>query len=221
MGLFLVFDVDGTLGPVDGEPEQGPGIGLSLGKASIPINPKILEVIREGVAGRGKTVDALFILSNNSDTGYMARIEARIKELLGTSEPVFDDIMARGDYRRDIRYEDFFIEEGLPVHNPRKSLADVATMIETLNLKRRLSAVWQKPQKPVSTRGLARRVYFFDDLIHYMKDEIPADQYIHITPSYTGSRGYKDRTRYFSLLARIRGIKGVKGRITRTLKKRS
>jgi hypothetical protein len=94
-------------------------------------------------------------------------------------------------------------------------------MIETLNLKRRLSAVWQKPQKPVSTRGLARRVYFFDDLIHYMKDEIPADQYIHITPSYTGSRGYKDRTRYFSLLARIRGIKGVKGRITRTLKKRS
>lgn len=222
MGLFLVFDVDGTLGPVDGEPEQGPGIGLSLGKASIPINPKILEVIREGVAGRGKTVDALFILSNNSDTGYMARIEARIKELLGTSEPVFDDIMARGDYRRDIRYEDFFIEEGLPVHNPRKSLADVATMIETLNLKRRLAtATWQKPQKPVSTRGLARRVYFFDDLIHYMKDEIPADQYIHITPSYTGSRGYKDRTRYFSLLARIRGIKGVKGRITRTLKKRS
>jgi len=213
MGLVLVFDVDGTLGPVDGEPEQG----LS------PINPKILEVIREGVAGRGKTVDALFILSNNSDTGYMARIEARIQELLGTSEPVFDDIMARGDYRRDVHYEDFFIEEGLPVHNPRKSLADVATMIETLNLKRRLAtATWlQPPQKPVSTRGLARRVYFFDDLIHYMKDEIPADQYIHITPSYTGSRGYKDRTRYFSLLARIRGIKGVKGRITRTLKKRS
>ena len=154
----------------------------------------------------------------------MARIEARIQELLGTSEPVFDDIMARGDYRRDVHYEDFFIEEGLPVHNPRKSLADVATMIETLNLKRRLAtATWQQkqPQKPVSTRGLARRVYFFDDLIHYMKDEIPADQYIHITPSYTGSRGYKDRTRYFSLLAKIRGIKGVKGRITRTLKKRS
>jgi hypothetical protein len=207
MGLVLVFDVDGTLGPVDGE-----------GKVPIPINPKMLEVIREGVAGRGKTVDALFILSNNSDTGYMRRIEARIKELLGTSEAIFDDIMARGDFRRDIHREDFFLEGGLPVHNPRKSLADVATMIETMNLKRRLAAAtWQqKPQqKPVSSRGLARRVYFFDDLIHYMKDEIPADQYIHITPSYTGSRGYKDRTRYFSLLARIRGIKGVKGRTTR------
>ena len=224
MGLVLVFDVDGTLGPVDGEPEQGPGIGLSLGKGPIPINPKILEVIREGVAGRGKAVDALFILSNNSDTGYMRRIEARIQELLGTSEPIFDDIMARGDFRRDIYREDFFLEGGLPVHNPRKTLADVATMIETLNLKRRLAtATWQQkqPQKPVSTRGLARRVYFFDDLIHYMKDEIPADQYIHITPSYTGSRVYKDKTRYFSLLARIRGIKGVKGRTTRTLKKRS
>lgn len=202
MGLVLVFDVDGTLGPVDGE-----------GKVPIPINPKMLEVIREGVAGRGKAVDALFILSNNSDTGYMRRIEARIKELLGLGEPIFDDIMARGDFRRDIHREDFFLEGGLPVHNPRKSLADVATMIETLNLKRRLAA-WH-PQKPVSIRGLARRVYFFDDLIHYMKDEIPADQYIHINPSYTGSRGYKDRTRYFSLLARIRGIKGVKGRTTR------
>ena len=211
MGLVLVFDVDGTLGPVDGEP--GPGQG------SIPINPKMLEVIREGVAGRGKAVDALFILSNNSDTGYMRRIEARIKELLGTSESIFDDIMARGDFRRDIHYEDFYLEEGLPVHNPRKTLADVATMIETMNVKRRLAAAtWQqKPQlqKSVSTRALARRVYFFDDLIHYMKDEIPADQYIHINPSYTGSRGYKDRTRYFSLLARIRGIKGVKGRTTR------
>lgn len=218
MGLVLVFDVDGTLGPVDGEPEQGPGIGLSLGKVPIPINPKMLEVIREGVAGRGKTVDALFILSNNSDTGYMARIEARIKELLGISEPIFDDIMARGDFRRDIYREDFFLEGGLPVHNPRKTLADVATMIETMNLKRRLAtATWQQkqPQKPVSTRGLARRVYFFDDLIHYMKDEIPADQYIHINPSYTGSRGYKDRTRYFSLLARIRGKERANKRVTR------
>lgn len=154
----------------------------------------------------------------------MARIEARIQDLLGLGEPIFDDIMARGDFRRDIHREDFFLEEGLPVHNPRKSLADMATMIETMNLKRRLAAAtWQqKPQqKSVSSRELARRVYFFDDLIHYMKDEIPADQYIHINPSYTGSRGYKDRTRYFSLLARIRGIKGVKGRTTLTLKKRS
>ena len=216
MGLVLVFDVDGTLGPVDGEPEPGPGRGLSLGKAPIPINPKMLEVIREGVAGRGKTVDALFILSNNSDTGYMRRIEARIKELLGLGEPIFDDIMARGDFRRDIHREDFFLEGGLPVHNPRKSLADVATMIETMNLKRRLAAAtWHPQQKPVSSRGLARRVYFFDDLIHYMKDEIPADQYIHINPSYTGSRGYKDRTRYFSLLARIRGKERANKRVTR------
>jgi hypothetical protein len=207
MGLVLVFDVDGTIGPVDGEPGRG--------RSPIPINPKILEVIREAVAGRGKTVDALFILSNNSDTGYMARIEARIQELLGFAEPVFDDIMARGDFRRDIYREDFFLEDGLPVHNPRKTLADVATMIESMNVKRRLGGLFTSPGKPVSTRSLARRVYFFDDLIHYMKDEIPADQYIHITPSYTGSRGYKDKTRYFSLLAKIRGIKGVKGRTTR------
>jgi hypothetical protein len=208
MGLVLVFDVDGTIGPVDGEP----------GRGQAPINPKILEVIREAVAGRGKTVDALFILSNNSDTGYMARIEERIQELLGFVDPVFDDIMARGDYRRDIYREDFFLEGGLPVHNPRKSLADVETMIETLNVKRRVGGLFTSPgkaAKPVSTRSLARRVYFFDDLIHYMKDEIPADQYIHITPSYTGSRVYKDKTRYFSLLAKIRGKERANKRVTR------
>ena len=208
MGLVLVFDVDGTIGPVDGEP----------GRGQAPINPKILEVIREAVVARGKTVDAIFILSNNSDTGYMARIEARIQGLLGFVEPIFDDIMARGDYRRDIYREDFFLEGGLPVHNPRKSLADVETMIEILNVKRRLGGLFTSPgkvAKPVSSRGLARRVYFFDDLIHYMKDEIPADQYIHITPSYTGSRVYKDKTRYFSLLAKIRGKERANKRVTR------
>jgi hypothetical protein len=206
MGLILVFDVDGTLGPVDGEP--GPGQG------SIPINPKMLEVIREGVAGRGKgpgktTVDALFILSNNSDTGYMRRIEARIQELLGLSEPIFDDIMARGDFRRDIHYEDFYLEEGLPVHNPRKSLADVATMIESINVT---SGFFKR--KKISLRNLAKRIYFFDDLDdHVIREEIHNTHYIHINPSYTGSQRYKDSTKYYSLMSEIR----VKRRVTRKL----
>ena len=196
MGLILVFDVDGTLGPVDGEPGQG----------LIPINPKILEVIREAVASRGKTVDALFILSNNSDTGYMYRIEARIQELLGLSEPIFDDIMPRGDYRRDVHYEDFFLEEGLPVHNPRKSLANIASMIETLNTTPSFFKSKSPQRKPISLRGLAKRVYFFDDLEdHVIRGEIQNTHYIHINPSYTGSRGYKDKTRYYSLMSEIRG----------------
>jgi len=206
MGLILVFDVDGTIGPVDGEPYRTP----------VPINPKILEIIREGLAARGNTVDALFILSNNSDTGYMARLEARIQELLGSSEPIFDDIMARGDYRRDIHYEDFYLEDGLPVHNPRKSLAEVASMIESINTPPAFFRSKLPRSKQISLRNLANRVYFFDDLDdHVIRGEINNTQYIHINPYYTGSRGYKDKTRYFSVLAKIRGIKGVKGRTTR------
>ena len=140
----------------------------------------------------------------------------RIQELLGTSEPIFDDIMARGDYRRDIHYEDFYLEDGLPVHNPRKSLADVATMIESVNTTSGFFRSKVLRSKQISTHNLAKRVYFFDDLDdHVIRDEINNTQYIHINPSYTGSRGYKDKTRYFSLLAKIRGIKGVKGRTTR------
>jgi hypothetical protein len=205
MGLVLVFDVDGTIGPVGGEPGQG----LS------PINPKILEVIREALPSRAKaldrrakTVDALFILSNNSDTGYMSRIETRIQELLGTSEPIFDDIMVRGDYRRDIYYEDFYLEEGLPVHNPRKSLADVATMIESVNATSDFFKSKSPQRRPISLRNLAKRVYFFDDLEnHVIRGEIQNTHYIHINPSYTGSRSYKDKTRYYSLISEIRGNK--------------
>jgi hypothetical protein len=212
MGLVLVFDVDGTIGPVHGEPGQGQGRGQGLSA----INPKILEIIREALAARGKTVDAIFILSNNSDTGYMARIEARIQELLGTSEPIFDDIMARGDYRRDIHYEDFYLEDGLPVHNPRKSLAEVASMIESINTPPAFFRSKVPRSKQISLRNLANRVYFFDDLDdHVIRGEINNTQYIHINPCYTGSRGYKDKTRYFSVLAKIRGVKSVKGRTTR------
>jgi len=202
MGVVLVFDVDGTIGPVGGEPGRGP----------IPINPKILEVIREAVSSRGKTVDALFILSNNSDTGYMFRIEARIQELLGTSEPVFDDIMSRNDIRRDINYEDFYLEEGLPVHNPRKSLADVATMIESVNATSGFLKSKAPQRRPISLRNLAKRVYFFDDMEdHVIRGEIQNTHYIHIKPSYTGSRRYKDATKYYSLTSEIRG----KLRVTR------
>lgn len=187
MGLILVFDVDGTLGPVDGSPSAGP----------IPINPKVLEVIREAVASRGKTVDALFILSNNADMNYMNRIHERIQELLGINEPIFNDIMCRGDYRRNM-------------NAPRKSLEDVRYMIDSVNAKWSLARFFKR--KPISLRGLAKRVYFFDDLQnHAMRGEIHNTHYIHINPSYTGSRGYKDKTRYYSLMSEIRG----KRRVTR------
>ena len=206
MGLVLVFDVDGTIGPVDGEPGQGP----------IPINPKILQVIREAVASRGKSVDALFILSNNSDMDYMSRIEARIQELLGLSEPVFDDIMTRNNIRRDINYEDFYLEEGLPVHNPRKSLADVASIIESVNTTSGFFKRTIRQNKQISLRNLAKRVYFFDDLDdHVIRGEIHNTHYIHMNPSYTGSRRYKDSTKYYSLMSEIRGNK----RTTRSVKK--
>ena len=188
MGLILVFDVDGTLGPVDGEPGQG----------LIPINPKVLEVIREAVSKRaGKMVDALFILSNNADMNYMNRIHARIQELLGINECIFDDIMCRGDYRRNM-------------NAPRKSLEDVRYMIDSVNAKWSLARFFKS--KPISLRGLAKRVYFFDDLHdHAIRGEIHNTRYIHINPSYTGSRSYKDKTRYYSLISEIRG----KRRVTR------
>lgn len=183
MGLILVFDVDGTLGPVDGSPSAGP----------IPINPKVLEVIREAVASRGKTVDALFILSNNADMNYMNRIHERIQELLGINEPIFNDIMCRGDYRRNM-------------NAPSKSLEDVRYMIDSVNAKWILARFFKS--KPISLRGLAKRVYFFDDLQnHVIRGEIHNTNYIHINPSYTGSRSYKDKTRYFSLLSKVRGNK--------------
>ena len=94
--------------------------------------------------------------------------------------PIFDDIMIRTDTRR-------------PDHrkfDPIKNLENVRTMLKGLGL---------------STAGLAKRTYFFDDRCdHVIRSEIPADNYIHILKDFTDLSGI------YKLLGKSRKTRKVK-----------
>jgi hypothetical protein len=64
--------------------------------------------------------------------------------------------------------------------DPPKRLQDVETLMKELRK---------------STKGLARRTFFFDDRgDHLIRSEIPANHYIQITPAF--STGVRDQTNF-------------------------
>ena len=174
MGAILVFDLDGTI--------AGNYVSFRNTKAiktiaDIQINPKLLNVLKLADAARtGEKVDAIFLLTNNSDNFYIFMVQYIIGKLVkGVSRAeinagngrnirlydLFDDIMSRNDNRRP----------RAPDGNPPKRLIDVQTMVQEAGL-------------PID--NLSERTWFFDDIPdHQIKQEIPANHYIHVNPSYT------------------------------------
>jgi hypothetical protein len=178
---ILVFDLDGTIA---GNYVNFRNNRANKSIADIQINPRILEVLRLADAARkSKKIDAIFLLTNNSDIFYIFMVQYVIGKLVSGSSRTevnagngknmklydfFDDVMSRNDNRR-LRAAD---------GNPPKRLEDVRVMAEELG---------------ANTNNLAERVWFFDDIDdHQIRSEIPTGHYIHITPSYR--TGVEDTT---------------------------
>jgi hypothetical protein len=177
----LVFDLDGTLAGryVDFKEEDKT-------MADVQINPRLLNILRlADVARKEERIDAILLLTNNSDKFYIWVVQYIIGKLIsGVSReeinggngrnirnyPFFDDIMSRNDSRRPRRADG----------NPPKRLEDVQRMLEGIGS---------------STENLAGRIYFFDDIPDHdiRKHIVPAGgKYIHITPAY--QPGMRDET---------------------------
>jgi hypothetical protein len=169
-GLVLVFDLDGTIAkyPEDNE--------------AIIINPAIIRILARAIelkkTGR---VDAILLLTNNSDEDYIRNVESvigtyvhkgmsilNIPKIFETSFK-FDDIMSRKDPRRIDKISD----------DPAKYLEDVETMLKGLS---------------VAIENLGDRVYFFDDLRHEISEQIADGHHILITPPYDPNK--EDGTDY-------------------------
>jgi hypothetical protein len=190
----LVFDLDGTI--------AGNYVNFRNNKniktiADIQINPRILNILRLADAARkAKKIDAIFLLTNNSDIFYIFMVQYVIGKLVSGATRAdvnagngrnmkiydfFDDVMPRNDSRRP------FSADG----NPPKRLEDVRKMLEEVG---------------GDTNGLAERVWFFDDIPdHTIAAEIPANHYIHVTPSY--KNGVEDTTN----LVEIEGLLSAGG----------
>jgi len=128
---------------------------------NLDINPRILEILKYANNARTKgIVLAIFLLTNNSDTEFINNV-VDILNTLVDSEKLFDYILARGgNNKRNGNTED-----------PTKSLDDVRYMLKECGI--------------IFNGDLPSSVFFFDDRNdHNFADEIPTENYIHITPPY-------------------------------------
>ena len=140
----------------------------------ITLNPNALRILQKAIdAKRTGTVSAIFLLTNNSDLIYIDKVRIELLKRLGLPENTpspapFNYIMPRQHMNRP------------QIFDPPKRLQDVEFMM--MQVKK-------------GVRGLADRVFFFDDIpTHVLRNEIPSDHYIQINPPFTAGR--EDHTDY-------------------------
>lgn len=189
-GIILVFDLDQTLidsGALTRESEQGR-------RRPFPsyLNITLIEtVLRPAVQMRGRGVDAILLLTNNSDTEYIVYVLKGLNSVvLGNDDTdVFDSFMDRYDIDRHDKSN---------TETPTKSIEDVKNM-----LREHLPAL--------SRVNLPQRIYFFDDNTdHVIGGQIPAEHYFKIqsagNPGFTV--GNKDTTDYTVITRLLQGKVG-------------
>ena len=164
-GLVLVWDVDQTLSGQYFDPNvfsKNPSVNPY---DYVILNPKALQVIQ--LANDAKMTGRVAIqgiLTNNGDENFIRLIVSAIENKLG-QKPLFDFVMTRNHPSRE------------STDQQPKRLQDIQTMLNEIG---------------VPTTNLANRVYFFDDMVHVLKSELPENQYIQILPPFPGKDLYEN-----------------------------
>jgi len=186
-GLVLVWDVDQTLSGQYFDPNvflKNPAINPY---DYVLLNPKALQVIQ--LANDAKMTGRVAIqgiLTNNGDENFIRLIITAIENKLG-QKPLFDFVMTRNHPSRE------------STDQQPKRLQDIQTMLNEIG---------------APTTNLVNRVYFFDDMVHVLKSELPADHYIQILPPFPGKdlyenpdlKGESDETNWQSILTALRQL---------------
>ena len=186
-GLVLVWDVDQTLSGQYFDPNvftKNPEVNPY---DYVLLNPKALQVIQ--LANDAKMTGRVAIqgiLTNNGDENFIRLIITAIENKLG-QKPLFDFVMTRNHPSRE------------STDQQPKRLQDIQTMLNEIG---------------APTTNLANRVYFFDDMVHVLKSELPADHYIQILPPFLGKnlyenpdlKGESDETNWQSILTALRQV---------------
>jgi hypothetical protein len=155
-------------------------------------NDRALVILKQAAEARksGK-VAAIFLLTNNADDEFIKMVCRRLALQLNIPK-VFDYIMSRYHPARTPMSAD-----------PPKRLQDVTFMMTQIKK---------------STTNLANRIFFFDDRPdHEIRQEIPQDHYVVITPAYKPN--VKDATNFKSIRDAILVTAGGR-RTTRNRRKR-
>jgi hypothetical protein len=196
MGLILVFDLDQTIINTDARgvfPGVYPMTEEYKNLLKEQLNPRVLDILLRAAKLRRIGVDAIFLLTNNSNPNYVANIDALLLELSNNSI---------GQYKKrkvpfvteDIPGTDFFFDYIMTANHPYrrdmiKSTHEIEYMMGYLGMS-------------MSVGDLFSRLYFFDDVanheirreLKYYSDGKYSNHYIFITPPFRP--GYDDRSNY-------------------------
>jgi len=177
-GLVLVWDMDNTL--VGNYYDVTDTTSYNI----LYFNKNAVAVLEDALIAKTQNkVDAIFMLTNNSDKDFIEYVHNRLKKKVKVPV-VFDYIMDRTHEARPIS------------DNPPKRLEDVAYMM------------WATGR---STYNLSNRVFFFDDIPdHHILNEIPRSHYIHIFPRFEPS--VQDQTDFKPVLDAISSRGGARRR---------
>lgn len=167
-GLILVFDLDQTL--IDSTDmhellyEEAKKSNLELNADKVVDSRINMTIINNVLApavkmrGLGRGVDAIFLLTNNSDRDYVALVCLYLSNLLysvGKFLKIKNGPMGNSEYPNANSLFDYVMIRQHPsrpqVYTPPKSLNEVEYMMKALNLPYR------------GRPDLAKRTFFFDD----------------------------------------------------------
>jgi hypothetical protein len=154
------------------------------GPEPIKFNERAVAILRLAVEARKRgKVTAIFLLTNNSDEKFIKAVKFLLSQKVD-SPKVFDYTMQRYHPARPLSAD------------PPKRLQDVEYMLKQIKLP---------------TDNLSQRLYFFDDRPdHLIRNEIPEDHYIQITPPYEPN--VKDQTNFKPINTAIRAFGGRRTR---------
>jgi hypothetical protein len=188
-GWIFVWDLDDTI--------------THLENRIIYYNSKAVGTLKYAIDARDQgKVDAIFLLTNNSDKRYIDDIHQTLNDTLG--KEVFDYIFHAGMEGRNV-------PSGKAVNYATKSLSDVEKMIDAINPIR---------ENPLSKENLINRILFFDDQEHILskqlRDSGNGNNYIKITPPFR----MDDETNWVHVLDILGGQGGGKRRKPKTRKRK-
>ena len=189
-GLIFVWDLDQTL--IDGPEIKN-------------INKNALTLMNTAFDS-GK-LTANLMLTNNGDEGFItaAQIELRDKynQMFSKSQRRFlFNLTYNANTQK--RVPDMTVPENsrTPGHKAKR-LEDVINMLNDMGINETLESI-------------SSRVFFFDDLDHVIRTQIPAANYIQITPPFNTG---KDNTNYEPVLSALRQSGGASKKHTRKSKR--
>jgi hypothetical protein len=211
-GLILVLDMDQTI--IDSEPffRQNP-----LNRSKIPeyLNMNIIHILLRAAKLRPNKVKGIFLLTNNLDKDFIAKVDTAILDLSMGSKGKYNTSESTDYISQKMPDKEYFFDDIFMLDHPKRKskipggspeVKDIHTVVEMI-----------KTIDSTASPNIISKLFFFDDIPdHKLHDEFLnssggkyKQHYMTITPPY--KKGITDKTNYTPILKALHKLDGKSG----------